>query len=125
MSSDQMIAVTTDALRGLIRRRAAAARCWGTAFPRGRGGVRAVRALVRIAAAAVRGVPVLVRTGRRMRQEIGLQLDYLVTGWAERWTNWVCWARRLQALVDSPVRDPFVAALCVATGSVGFVAPDR
>ncbi|RZA24299.1 MAG: hypothetical protein EOP92_44250, partial [Lysobacteraceae bacterium] len=83
MSSDPLIAVATDALRGVVQAAlpAGSVVCIGPPAP---GEVQLPGLslhLYRIGVMPlVRAVPVLGADGRRMRPEIGLQLDYLLSG---------------------------------------------
>jgi hypothetical protein len=109
MSSDQLIAVATDALRGLIQ----AAVPPGTAVivgppsPEGEELSGLSVHLYRIGVLPlVRAVPVLGNDGRRKRPEIGLQLDYLISGLGgEALEELGLLGTALQALADSPVRE--------------------
>ena len=54
----------------------------------------------------VRAVPTIGADGRRVRPELGLQLDYLISGLGgEALQELELMGRALQALVDAPVRD--------------------
>ncbi|WP_454831301.1 Pvc16 family protein [Pseudoxanthomonas wuyuanensis] len=109
MSSDQLIAVATDALRGLMQ----AAVPPGTAVivgppsPEGEELSGLSVHLYRIGVLPlVRAVPVLGNDGRRKRPEIGLQLDYLISGLGgEALEELGLLGTALQALADSPVRE--------------------
>ena len=109
MSSDQLIAVATDALRGLIQvgLPAGSTVLVGPPSPEG-GEVSGLSVhLYRIAVTPqARAVPVLGPDGRRMRPEIGLQLDYLVSGLGgEALEELGLLGMALHALADSPVRE--------------------
>ena len=109
MSSDPLIAVATDALRGVVQAAlpAGSVVCIGPPAP---GEVQLPGLslhLYRIGVMPlVRAVPVLGADGRRMRPEIGLQLDYLLSGLGgEALEELGLLGRALQALSDSPVRE--------------------
>jgi hypothetical protein len=109
MSSDQMIAVATDALRGLVQAAlpSGSAVLVGPPSPEGEELAGLSVHLYRIGVLPlVRAVPVLGSDGRRMRPEIGLQLDYLVSGLGgEALEELALLGAALHALVDSPVRE--------------------
>lgn len=109
MSSEQMIAVATDALRGLVQAAlpSGSAVLVGLPSPEGEELSGLSVHLYRIGVLPlVRAVPVLGSDGRRMRPEIGLQLDYLVSGLGgEALEELGLLGTALQALVDSPLRE--------------------
>ncbi|MEO6517529.1 MAG: Pvc16 family protein [Pseudoxanthomonas sp.] len=109
MSSDQLIAVATDALRGLIQGALPAGSAMQVGPPSpGGGNVSGLSVhLYRIAVTPqARAVPVLGPDGRRMRPEIGLQLDYLVSALGgEALEQLGLLGTALQVLADSPVRE--------------------
>lgn len=109
MSSDQLIAVATDALRGLMQAAVppATAVVVGPPSPEGEELSGLSVHLYRIAVLPlVRAVPVLGNDGRRKRPELGLQLDYLISGLGgEALEELGLLGAALQALTDSPVRE--------------------
>ena len=110
MSSDQLIAVATDALRGLIQ----SALPTGTSVlvgppsPEGEEVSGLSIHLFRIGLQpVVRAVPVLGPGGRRMRPEVGLHLDYLVSGLGgDPLEELGLLGTALQALADTPLPLP-------------------
>ena len=128
MSSDQLIAVATDALRGLIQ----AALPAGSAVlvrppsPEAEEVPGLSVHLFRIGVLPlVRAVPVLGPDGRRMRPQVGLQLDYLISGLGgEVLAELGLLGTALQALVDSPVRErQSLPALLSEPDRLASVAP--
>lgn len=108
MSSDQLIAVATDALRGLIQAAAPGVPVLvGPPSPEGEPLSGLSVHLFRIGVLPlVRAVPTIGPDGRRVRPELGLQLDYLVSGLGgEVLQELQLLGTALQALVDSPVRE--------------------
>ncbi len=109
MSSDQLIAVATDALRGLIQAALPkdSAVLLGPPSPEGEAAPGLSLHLFRIGVLpVVRAVPVLGSDGRRMRPEIGLQLDYLLSGLGgETLEEHGLLGTALHTLADSPVRE--------------------
>src|SRR5687768_15723844 len=109
MSSDQLIAVATDALRGLVQ----AALPPGTPVivglpsPEGEELSGLSVHLFRVGVLPlVRAVPMIGPDGRRVRPELGLQLDYLVSGLGgEALQELGLLGKALHALADAPVRE--------------------
>ena len=109
MSSDQLIAVATDALRGLVQ----AALPPGTPVivgppsPEGEELSGLSVHLFRVGVLPlVRAVPTIGADGRRLRPELGLQLDYLISGLGgEALQELGLLGTALQALADTPVRE--------------------
>ena len=109
MSSDQLIAVATDALRGVMQAAVppGSAVLVGAPSPEG-GEVSGLSVhLFRIGLLPlVRAVPMIGADGRRVRPELGLQLDYLISGLGgEALQELGLLGTALQALADSPVRE--------------------
>lgn len=109
MSSDQLIAVASDALRGLIQAAVppgVPVRV-GPPAPGGEALSGLSVHLFRIGVLPlVRAVPTIGSDGRRVRPELGLQLDYLLSGLGgEVLPEMQLLGTALQALVDSPVRE--------------------
>ena len=128
MSSDQLIAVATDALRGLIQAvlPAGSAVLVGPPSPEAEEVSGLSVHLYRIGVMPlVRAVPVLGTDGRRMRPEIGLQLDYLVSGLGgEALEELGLLGTALQALADSPVRErQSLSALLSEPERLASIAP--
>lgn len=109
MSSDQLIAVSTDALRGLLQAAVPAGMpvLVGPPSPEGEALSGLSVHLFRIGVLPLaRAAPTLGVDGRRVRPELGLQLDYLVSGLGgEALQELELLGRALHALVDSPVRE--------------------
>jgi hypothetical protein len=109
MTSDPLIAVATDALRGLVQAAVPPGTLVmvGAPSPDGEAMPGLSVHLFRIALLPLaRAVPVLGTDGRRMRPEVGLQLDYLVAGLGgEPLQELGLLGNALQALADTPVRE--------------------
>ena len=109
MSSDQLIAVATDALRGLIQAAIPQSLVVSVGPPSTEGSVASGLSLhlFRIGVLPlVRAVPTIGSDGRRVRPELGLQLDYLLSGQGgEVLQELQLLGAALLALVDSPVRE--------------------
>ena len=109
MSSDQLIAVATDALRGLMQAAVPPGLpvLVGPPSPEGEALSGLSVHLFRIGVLPlVRAVPTIGSDGRRVRPELGLQLDYLVSGLGgEALQELELLGTALHALVDSPVRE--------------------
>lgn len=109
MASDQLIAVATDALRGLVESAVPAGTpvMLGAPSPEGEPIPGLSVHLFRIGQLpVVRATPVLGTDGRRMRPEVGLQLDYLISGLGgEPLQELGLLGNALQAMGDSPVRE--------------------
>ncbi|MEO6102694.1 MAG: Pvc16 family protein [Pseudoxanthomonas sp.] len=109
MASDQLIAVATDALRGLVQAAVPpnTAVMVGAPSPDGEAMSGLSVHLFRIGVLpVVRAVPVLGMDGRRTRPEVGLQVDYLLTGLGgEALQELGLLGNALQVLADSPVRE--------------------
>ena len=110
MASDQLIAVATDALRGLLQAAlpADAAVRVGAPPPDGATASGLSVHLFRIGTipALRQSSPVLSANGTRLRPQVGLQLDYLVGGLGgEPLQELGLLGTALRALEDAPVRE--------------------
>lgn len=110
MSSDQLIAVATDALRGLMQAAlpAGSAVLVGPPSPEGEEVSGLSIHLFRIGTipALRQAPPVLRADGVRLRPQIGLQLDYLFSGLGgEALEELGLLGTALEALAESPVRE--------------------
>ncbi|MGH8025861.1 MAG: Pvc16 family protein [Pseudoxanthomonas sp.] len=128
MSSDQLIAVATDALRGLIQGAVPAGTpvLVGPPSPEGEALLGLSVHLFRIGLMPlVRAVPTIGPNGRRVRPELGLQLDYLVSGLGgEALQELGLLGVTLQALADSPVSErQSLAGLLSEPERLAAVAP--
>ena len=128
MSSEQLIAVATDALRGLIQSAlpTGAAVLVGPPSPEGEEVSGLSIHLFRVGLQPlVRAVPVLGPGGRRMRPEVGLHLDYLVSGLGgEPLEELGLLGTALHALADTPVRErQSLPALLSQPDRLATVAP--
>ena len=110
MSSEQLIAVATDALRGLVQGVLPAGNAVVVGLPAA--GAREASGLfvhlIRVGTipALRQAPPVLRADGVRLRPQIGLQLDYLIGGSGEEaLAELGLLGAALQALGDSPVRE--------------------
>lgn len=109
MSSDQLIAVATDALRGLMQAALPAGSAVRVGPPSDGEAVSGLSIhLFRIATipALRQASPVIRADGQRLRAQVGLQLDYLICGQGgEPLAELGLLGTALAALGDSPVRE--------------------
>ena len=109
MSSDQLIAVATDGLRGLMQAAVPPGTpvLVGPPSPEGEELSGLSVHLFRVGVLPlVRAVPTIGADGRRLRPELGLQLDYLISELGgEALQELGLLGTALQALVDTPVRE--------------------
>ena len=110
MSSDQLIAVATDALRGLVQAAlpADSVVLVGAPSPEGQAVSGVSLHLFRIAINPIarQAAPVVRSEGAHLQSPFGLQLDYLISGLGgEALEELGLLGAALQALVDSPVRE--------------------
>jgi hypothetical protein len=110
MSSDQLIALATDALRGLLQAAlpADSVVLLGPPSPEGQevSGVSLHLFCIGTNPAVRQAAPVARGDGAHLQPPFGLQLDYLISGLGgEAFEELGLLGAALQALVDSPVRE--------------------